>query len=278
LECPDLPPVTLAVCLERLGRDLLIVDVGAQQLTSEEHVYARLLRSGIRYRIIGFEPLGHRLRERLTNENDPRLTLLPNFVGDGSERTFHINNCDATSSLRPLNQKLNRLFRDLDRLETVRVESVKTDRLDTLLSDVATIDFLKLDIQGFEFEALQGATAILERTEVVHCEVEFAQIYAGQALFSEVEQYLRERRFELIDIVHPARSAYSVDYGCRSTDRLMWAEAVFFRAVERNAKRPCGYLAQALIAWYVYGKRGLAKHLFERYDAISGTCIAQCLG
>jgi hypothetical protein len=42
------------------------------------------------------------------------------------------------------------------------------------------------------------AEAILERTNVVHCEVEFAKIYFGQALFSEVELHLRDRGFELI--------------------------------------------------------------------------------
>jgi hypothetical protein len=81
LEPRKLPDATLSACQRLLGRDLLIVDVGAQQLSFEEHVYAPLLRSGIGYRIIGFEPLRHRLDERLKNENDPRLTLLPNFVG-----------------------------------------------------------------------------------------------------------------------------------------------------------------------------------------------------
>jgi FkbM family methyltransferase len=146
-EYADLPSATLAACLER---DLVIVDVGAQ---GGPYHYAGLVRSGINYRIIGFEPLLNRLSERLENENDPRLTLLPNFVGDGSERIFHVNNFDMTSSLLPLNRKLNALLLGLDQLETLRVESVKTDRLDTLLADIATIDFLKLDIQGFELEA-----------------------------------------------------------------------------------------------------------------------------
>jgi FkbM family methyltransferase len=234
LEVRKLPQVAISACREQLGRDLLIVDVGAQQLSSEQHVYAPLLNSGVGYRIIGFEPLHQQLEDRLKNENNPRQTLLPNFVGDGSEQTFYINNRDATSSLLPLNEKFNKDFFGLNLLETVRIETVKTDRLDTLLSQVSHVDFLKLDIQGFELQALRGAETILERTNVIHCEVEFAKIYFGQALFSEVELHLRDRGFELIDILHQNRYTYHLESGCISTDRTDLGRGSFLSHVGRQ--------------------------------------------
>jgi hypothetical protein len=132
-------------------------------------------------------------------------------------------------------------------------------------------------VQGFELEALRGAEAILERTNVVHCEVESAKIYAGQPLFSEVELHLRQRAFALINIVNPARSVYRVKSGSTSSDRLMWAEAVFFRGLGHKEVSASSILAQALIAWFIYKKWSLAEHLFERYDAIAGTHLAQSL-
>jgi hypothetical protein len=104
--------------------------------------------------------------------------------------------------------------------------------------------------------------------------VEFAQIYTGQALFSEIERHLCEREFELIDIVNPGRRAYIVASGCGNADRLMSADAVFFRRAGLDTA-PVSFLTQAIIAWLVYGKRSLAEHLFERYDAIADTRIAK---
>ena len=43
--------------LGRPSRPVMIVDVGAQKLAYEDHIYAPLLRSGLEWRCIGFEPL-----------------------------------------------------------------------------------------------------------------------------------------------------------------------------------------------------------------------------
>jgi hypothetical protein len=124
---------------------------------------------------------------------------------------------------------------------------------------VDAIDFLKLDIQGFELYALQGAVDVLGRTNVVHCEVEFGQIYENQPLFSEVESLLRSRNFGLIDLVSQTKYAYEDG---NERDRLVWADAVFFREDEQLAEQD--FLVQAAIATWVYKKNGLARSLLRR--------------
>ncbi|MBV8586836.1 MAG: FkbM family methyltransferase, partial [Verrucomicrobia bacterium] len=164
----------------------------------------------------------------------------------------------------------------LDSLQTVRTEVVETERLDKLLAGVSIVDFLKLDIQGFELQALRGAESVLDRTNVIHCEVEFAPMYAGVALFSEIELHLRQRGFELVDLVHEARSPYCAGSGTATADQLIWGDAVFFKS-KQNVKSATNYLSQALLAWLVYGKRSLAAYLLEHYDDIAGTKLAMSL-
>ncbi|MBW9118298.1 FkbM family methyltransferase [Rhizobium cauense] len=240
---------------------VVIVDVGAQILSSEDHVYAGLIDQKVPTRVIGFEPLEHRRVERLESEG-PGLTLLPAFVGDGKEHVFHTNEPDSTSSLLPFNQVVTSRLLELAPLRTVATEPVMTSTLDEALKEEAYVDLLKLDIQGFELEALRHANEILRRTLVVHCEVSFVEIYKGQALFSEIEQYMRTKGFELVDF--PTLCHYPIantPYN-ESRDWLGWGDAVFFRRLEDNANWREA-LVQSLIAFVVYGKSSLASSLAQ---------------
>ena len=234
-------------------RELVVVDVGAQKLADEEHIYSPLV-GGTRCRVIGFEPLEHRRAEMTAA--DPSLLVLPYFIGDGSEQTFYVNNDDATSSLLPLNVTGVADLGHLHTLRTVNTERVPTKRLDDVLSNEEVVDFLKLDIQGFELQALIGAEEVLKRTNVVHCEIEFLQIYEEQPLFSEVEIHLRSRGFQFIDFTTLCRYPF-LNASSRQSERLGWGDAVFFRD-GGDAK------AQAAIASLVYGKTGLARYLIDR--------------
>jgi FkbM family methyltransferase len=256
-------PALTAQIISVLGNhEYLIVDVGAQILECQKHVYAPITESGLNYRIIGFEPLAHRLNERISSEGQGRLVMLPNAIGDGSAATLYVNDFDATSSLYPLNRKLCADFTGLNQLRTVDTLRVETVTLDAALEPegIEFVDFLKLDIQGAELKALQGAEKTLERTGVVHCEVEFSPIYDGQPLFPEIQHFLNARGFELIDLITPTRYSYEVSSGAASPDRLLWADAVFFM----QDTSAIGMLSQALTASLVYNKTTLAEYLLAK--------------
>jgi FkbM family methyltransferase len=253
LKSAKLPKTAKPLVSYRPSRPLVIVDVGAQNLANESHIYAPLMQ--LPNRCIGFEPLENKRIER----EDGTIEMLPHFIGDGSEQTFYVNNDDATSSLLPLNEEFNSHHNHLSGLRTLRTERVKTSRLDDVLSDVGRVDFLKLDIQGFEGPALLGAQKVLQRTNVVHCEVEFAPIYKGTSVFSEIERLLAKSGFYFVDFTHLCRYAYeAVPDPTTTGERLGWADAVFFR---EHTETDDDALAQAAVAELVYGKSGLAKHL-----------------
>lgn len=238
---------------------VVIVDVGAQDLGNEEHVYAALGHLGVPHRIVGFEPLEHRRQERQLNAGC-ELSLLPTFIGDGGIHTFHVNEPDATSSLLPFNREVTERLLELSTLRTVRTEPATTMTLDDELAREHKVDMLKLDIQGFELTALRHAMSVLQRTLVVHCEVSFAEIYQGQDLFSEVEQHLRRSGFYLVDLSTLCRYPLTGTPFPASRDWLGWGDAVFFRRLPAGASWR-DLLVQSVLALVVYRKPSLAAWL-----------------
>jgi FkbM family methyltransferase len=87
---------------------------------------------------------------------------------------------------------------------------IQVRTLDGLLADKEIEEpiLLKIDVQGFELEAIAGATKALERSKVVVIEMSFANLYEGQPLFHDVyeEMYRHGFRFHgsLAQMHHPA--------------------------------------------------------------------------
>jgi FkbM family methyltransferase len=236
-------------------RRLRIVDIGAQSLGIGTHPYDGLLEV-CETEIIGFDPLEVRLKERAVAESNSRLTLLPFAIGDGERHTLYVANEDSNSSIFPLDLEHNSLFNYISELRTVRTVEVQTRRLDEVLPP-GPVDFLKLDIQGAELMALQGAEHTLADTAVVHCEVMFSRMYVGEPLFCDIHAFLTSRNFEFIDFPALCRHHYLTPSGRASKDRLIWADAVYFRKSDDLELRR----VQALIAAGVYGKPTLAEYL-----------------
>ncbi|MCU0782487.1 MAG: FkbM family methyltransferase [Verrucomicrobia bacterium] len=108
---------------------------------------------------------------------------------------------------------------DLPRKPTLR--NMRT--LDGLLREkgIAAPSLIKLDLQGFEIEALKGATQALEKAEVVFLETSLVAYNKGAPLFDEVMAFLKTRGFLL--------------YDCRNLNRwrggdLFQLDAVFVKA------------------------------------------------
>jgi FkbM family methyltransferase len=90
----------------------------------------------------------------------------------------------------------------------IEVESIRLDRFCTD-QGIGAIDILWMDVQGAETRVLDGLGEMLARVSLVHMEVEFFEIYAGQALFPEVDRRLRERGFRLAGFT--SYSQYAAD-------------------------------------------------------------------
>ena len=263
------PGFPAAVLNSANARPVTIVDVGAQNLSSEDHIYAPLQRSGIA-KIIGFEPLAEAAEER--RRGDPNVTMLNHFVGSGRPGTFHVGRFDPTSSLFEPNMPFLSQFHSLPQMcETVSSAPAVTIRLDDV-PEISECDFLKLDVQGGELDVLDGAPRLLAAVAVVHCEVEFSPVYKDQPLFSDVDAKLRAGGFELIDLMNSGYAGYADLVRPRAQSRLLWAEAVYFRSPESLAALgPAKLLRAAIIAHVNYGMYDLTARLLAQLDSITGS-------
>ena len=120
----------------------------------------------------------------------------------GEENTtldFHIVGESESSSLLPGADDAVTIAPYLVKKEGIIKVPVR--RLDDVLNDEANnvpIDFLKLDVQGFEDRVLRGAPQALARTRYVLTELHFKPVYKGCCLVDEGFHILRQAGFKLL--------------------------------------------------------------------------------
>jgi hypothetical protein len=94
----------------------------------------------------------------------------------------------------------------LDTNSVVEVESTTIDCFCTE-NHIRTIDILKMDIQGAELRALEGADETLSRQAIslIYLEIIIGETYTGQPKFLEYIQRLDSYGYELFDLYNPER-------------------------------------------------------------------------
>ena len=269
--------------LDDFARSVRIVDVGAEPLEFEDDIYAPLLEDGW-CEIVGFDPFVDAPRsEDVKGENGTvraRRLILPFFIGDGGEARFHVNASTPTSSLLPTNEALAAQFTSLAEMcRTKRELPVRTMRLDDV-REIGRCDFLKVDVQGGDHDVVAFGSRLLEDTLFVHIEVEFAPLYVNQKLFADIDILLRERGFELTDLVKLGWNNYKTLPSALLRSRLLWADAIYMKDPGHLAKRdPRLLLRAAFIAHANYRKYDLAAHLISLHDETTGLdCLKTYIG
>jgi len=85
--------------------------------------------------------------------------------------------------------------------------TMPTTRLDSLLKKTGAppVDFLKLDVQGYELEVLKGGAQALGQAEVVLLEVSLMPVNAGAPPFEAFITFLDQAGFRLFDLCGEGR-------------------------------------------------------------------------
>lgn len=217
-----LPPRTMvtenrfAVLKRKIRVDSPVIVDGGAHTGDVIDIFLQHYRSPIIY---AFEPIPE-LAQRLRRKYAAKKGVVVHEKALGAEtRTIEFNIVNATASSSVLTPTaLHHEFHGTG-MAIRKTVSVQQSRLDEVLDQ--DIDILKLDLQGYELEALKGCGKLLGRTKAILTEVEFVPLYEGQPLFSDVDIFLREAGFQLLNLYE----IYS-----HSSGQLSSADAIYLNA------------------------------------------------
>jgi FkbM family methyltransferase len=178
--------------MESRGVDV-VLDVGAN-----DGPYALLLRKhGFTGRIVSLEPQAAafaRLDRRAAT--DPRWEVRRLAAGAAAgTATLNVSANSSSSSLLAIEQQHVAGAPESATVSTETVEVMAIDDLNLVAEHEHAL--LKVDVQGYELEALRGAEETLARTAVVEAELSLVPLYAGAPLLPDVVSYLGGRGFHL---------------------------------------------------------------------------------
>ena len=147
-------------------------------------------------RIDSFEPLDEpAARYRSVFRGDGLANLHPFAIGPTEgEAIIHISKADDSSSLLPITPRQSSLFPGTEEKGTRTIQVLP---LDAIFRDTEIIQptLLKIDVQGYELECLEGCQQLLTLFAYVYVECSFIELYNGQALAHEVIDYLHRQGF-----------------------------------------------------------------------------------
>lgn len=171
----------------------LIIDVGANSGQFAEIANKYIEKTPM----FCFEPIPDEYKELQSKFKDNSLVKTYN-VALGSEnvvRTLKVHQSTVSSSFLDVANGNDEVFHGND--EQVRSISVDVTTLKDILHETPFRNiFLKIDVQGFEIEVLEGAMPVFDRISLILIECSFVELYQGQPLFNDIYNFLSSNGYE----------------------------------------------------------------------------------
>lgn len=189
-------------------RNRLIKDLGVKTAfdggANQGQWASRLRKNNSEISIISFEPVKEAFDKLVQISTEDPNWIAHNFALGRETGTSKINlasNDFMSSSILTPTDHLSSFptvkFSDYEEIAVVRLDSM----FDAIESNCS---LLKLDVQGFEFEALNGAGNLLDSIALIELETAFRPMYEGEMNHSRILRWLEEKNFSVYSISQPS--------------------------------------------------------------------------
>jgi FkbM family methyltransferase len=176
----------------------LLIDVGAN--TGQ---YATMMRDyGYKGKIVSFEPLFDAY-EKLTqiSKNDPLWESLNYALGKRNEDSYI--NVAGNSYSSSILEMLDAHIESAPESKYIDRQKIAIKKLDEVFQEVCGQDsniMLKMDVQGYEKEVLDGAKSSLNFIDIIQLEMSILPLYKNELTLCEMINYLSSLNFELFSL------------------------------------------------------------------------------
>jgi len=217
------PATSDAACLAallELHQVDLILDVGANVGQYAQGV----LKNGYRGRIVSFEPLSgpHTALLEASREIPKWEIAAPICLGDQEgEVDVNVSENSISSSILPLTEVHLRTSPDARFISYERVPITRLDTIADRYLSGSNAPFLKIDVQGFEQQVLDGGPETLKKLQGIQVELSLLAVYEGQTLMTEQLVFLEQLGFALY--------RFFPSFMDVKTGRWLQADGLFFR-------------------------------------------------
>ncbi|CAM1345189.1 FkbM family methyltransferase [Tenacibaculum amylolyticum] len=197
-----------------------ILDVGANAGQYASQVF----ELGFKGTIISFEPLSevYNVLEGKAAKNDSWKTY--NHALGSAKEEVEINvsqNTFSSSILDILPSHVN----SAPASKYIKKEKISVEKLDDVFEKFYKEQdniLLKIDVQGFEKQVLEGAIKSLDNIKGIQVEMSVEELYKGEMLFNEMVNYLHSFGFTL----HSLENGFYNE----ETGKLLQVDGIFFKS------------------------------------------------
>jgi FkbM family methyltransferase len=181
--------------------NLPILDIGAADGATASYFSKNFNKATV----IAFEPIEKMYKIAVdTNAKNANVTIRNLALSDSiGKKEIHITTNYLSSSLNSINDAQVNLQPETqkEKFRVIEKQIVATSTLDLETIQLQEILLIKIDTQGSELIILENGIETLKKTHLILIEMNNHDIYQKGSRYFEVDQFLRENNFKLIDLI-----------------------------------------------------------------------------